>query len=205
MARNRPRGSAPARPCRWRRSACGGRPTVTSGSRIAVRGIMRGWKMIFLVWVASSVITPARPTSLPVPAVVGIATIGRDRRRRRPGVHQSPTSSKSHKGRLWPAMNATTLPQSRALPPPSATTPSWLARPEAPARRPRHWRATGFERTSVNRPASRPPRAGSPGVRRSPAARRARVGHHQRPGDARLVAGPRHLGEAARPIDHGRG
>ena len=32
--------------------------------------------MIFLVCVASSVITPARPTSLPVPAVVGMAMIG---------------------------------------------------------------------------------------------------------------------------------
>ena len=32
--------------------------------------------MIFLVCVASSVMTPARPTSEPVPAVVGTATIG---------------------------------------------------------------------------------------------------------------------------------
>ena len=32
--------------------------------------------MIFFVWVASCVITPARPTSEPVPAVVGTATTG---------------------------------------------------------------------------------------------------------------------------------
>ena len=32
--------------------------------------------MIFLVCVVSSVMTPARPTSEPVPAVVGTATIG---------------------------------------------------------------------------------------------------------------------------------
>ena len=39
-------------------------------------GIMAGWKMIFLPWVASLVMTPARPTSDPVPAVVGTAIIG---------------------------------------------------------------------------------------------------------------------------------
>ena len=53
--------------------------------------------MIFLVWVASSVITPARPTSLPVPAVVGMATIGAIASARA-RFHQSPTSSKSHSG-----------------------------------------------------------------------------------------------------------
>ncbi len=68
--------------------------------------------------------TPARPTSDPVPAVVGTATTGAI-----PAgsarVHQSPTSSKSHIGRVWPFMKATTLPQSSAEPPPKATTPSW--------------------------------------------------------------------------------
>ncbi len=39
--------------------------------------------------------------------------------------HQSPTSSKSHNGRVCPDMNATTLPASSADPPPNATTPSW--------------------------------------------------------------------------------
>ena len=40
-------------------------------------GIISGWKMTFLVCVVSSVMTPARPTSEPVPAVVGTATIGK--------------------------------------------------------------------------------------------------------------------------------
>ena len=101
----------------------GGMPTVSSGSQIVTFGIISGWKMIFFVWVASSVTTPARPTSEPVPAVVGTATIGA-----MPAgsarVHQSPTSSKSHIGRVCPAMKATTLPTSSAEPPPKATTPS---------------------------------------------------------------------------------
>ena len=49
----------------------GGRPTVSAGSAMTRRGSMRGWKMIFLPSVASLVTTAARPTSLPVPAVVG--------------------------------------------------------------------------------------------------------------------------------------
>ncbi len=54
----------------------GGRPRVSSGSAMTSPGSMRGWKMIFLVWSRSSVITAARPTSEPVPAVVGTATTG---------------------------------------------------------------------------------------------------------------------------------
>ena len=73
----------------------GGMPTVSSGSQIVTFGSIRGWKMIFLVWVFSLVTTAARPTSEPVPAVVGTATTGAiavaSAR-----VHQSPTSSKSH-------------------------------------------------------------------------------------------------------------
>ena len=102
----------------------GGRPTVSSGSRITCAGIILGWKITFLVRVARLVMTPARPTSEPVPAVVGTATIGA-----MPAgsarVHQSPMSSKSHIGRVWPRMKATTLPASSAEPPPKATTPSW--------------------------------------------------------------------------------
>jgi hypothetical protein len=68
----------------------GGMPTVSSGSQMTILGIIFGWKITFLVWVASSVMTPARPTSEPVPAVVGTATIGAmlvgSAR-----VHQSPT------------------------------------------------------------------------------------------------------------------
>ena len=80
--------------------------------------------MTFLAWVSGCVITPARPTSEPVPAVVGtaitgaiVAALAR--------VHQSPTSSKSNSGRDWPCMKATTLPTSSAEPPPKAMTPSW--------------------------------------------------------------------------------
>jgi hypothetical protein len=69
--------------------------------------------------------TPARPTSEPVPAVVGTAMIGA-----MPAgsarVHQSPMSSKSQIGRVWPDMKAISLPASRPEPPPKAMTPSWL-------------------------------------------------------------------------------
>ena len=41
-----------------------------------MRGIICGWKMIFFWWVSSLRMTPARPTSEPVPAVVGTATTG---------------------------------------------------------------------------------------------------------------------------------
>ena len=36
---------------------CGGRPTVSSGSSITIAGSICGWKMIFLVWSATSVMT----------------------------------------------------------------------------------------------------------------------------------------------------
>ena len=41
-----------------------------------MRGIICGWKMIFFWCVSSLRMTPARPTSEPVPAVVGTATTG---------------------------------------------------------------------------------------------------------------------------------
>jgi hypothetical protein len=101
----------------------GGSPIVSSGSEITTPGIIFGWKMIFFWCVSSFRMTPARPTSEPVPAVVGIATTGAI-----PAgsarVHQSPMSSKSHIGRVCPDMNAMTLPASSAEPPPIATTPS---------------------------------------------------------------------------------
>ena len=101
----------------------GGRPTVSSGSLITTPGIICGWKMIFFWWVASLTTTPARPTSEPVPAVVGTAMIGAIPRGSA-RVHQSPTSSKSHSGRVCPDMKAITLPASSAEPPPKAITPS---------------------------------------------------------------------------------
>ena len=51
--------------------------------------------MIFLVWVFSLVTTAARPTSEPVPAVVGTATTGAIALASA-RVHQSPTSSRSN-------------------------------------------------------------------------------------------------------------
>ena len=132
----------------------GGMPTVSSGSQMVIAGIIFGWKITFLVCVASSVMTPARPTSEPVPAVVGTATIGRmplgSAR-----VHQSPMSSKSHIGRVCPAMKAMTLPASSAEPPPSAITPS--CRPAFSAASPAStFAATGLGFTSENTAAAMP-------------------------------------------------
>ena len=56
--------------------SAGGRPMVSSASQITCAGSILGWKITFLVCVARLVMTPARPTSDPVPAVVGTATIG---------------------------------------------------------------------------------------------------------------------------------
>ena len=70
---------------------------------MTIEGSILGWKMIFLVWVASLVMTEARPTSEPVPEVVGtamVATMPLGSAR----VQLSPMSSKSHIGRFWPAM-----------------------------------------------------------------------------------------------------
>ena len=76
------------------------------------------------MWVASLVITEARPTSEPVPDVVGTAITGTmpfgSTR-----FQLSPTSSKSHIGRVWPTISATVLAASSALPPPKAMMPSW--------------------------------------------------------------------------------
>ncbi len=75
----------------------GGTPTVSSGSAITATGMMRGWKISRLVCVASSVMTETRPTSEPVPAVVGTATVGAMPVEVGAPVQLSPTSSKSHK------------------------------------------------------------------------------------------------------------
>ena len=57
-----------------------------------------GWKMIFFSWLCELVMTLARPTSEPVPAVVGTATMGA-MALALARVHQSPISSKSQTGR----------------------------------------------------------------------------------------------------------
>ena len=100
-----------------------GMPTVSSGSQMVTAGSSFGWKMIFFLWVFELVRTPARPTSDPVPAVVGTATMGAillaSAR-----VHQSSTSSRSQTDTVWPAISAIILPRSSADPPPKHTTPS---------------------------------------------------------------------------------
>jgi hypothetical protein len=70
------------------------------------------------------VTTAARPTSEPVPDVVGSATTGA-MTAAFARVHQSPTSSRSNTGMVWPCISAISLPASSAEPPPKATTPSW--------------------------------------------------------------------------------
>ena len=173
----------------------GGMPTVSSGSQIVTLGIISGWKMIFFVWVASSVTTPARPTSEPVPAVVGTATIGA-----MPAgsarVHQSPTSSKSHIGRVCPAMKATTLPTSSAEPPPKAMTPS--CRPSRRTLTPASTlAATGFGRTSEK--TAQDEAGGAERVERAHGhrhRRKARVGDEKRTGDAGRSHRLRQLGDA---------
>ncbi len=69
-----------------------GIPTVSSGSQITMLGRTFGWKMIFFTCVSELVMTLARPTSEPVPAVVGTAMIGA-MASASARVHQSPTSS----------------------------------------------------------------------------------------------------------------
>ena len=79
--------------------------------------------MIFFVALVSCKNTAARPTSEPVPAVVGTAMI----EAMPPALaafQLSPMSSKSHIGRVCPDMKAMALPASSALPPPYAMTPS---------------------------------------------------------------------------------
>ncbi len=51
-----------------------GRSTVSSGSANTACASRCGENTIRLMWVTSSEITALRPTSLPVPAVVGTAT-----------------------------------------------------------------------------------------------------------------------------------
>ncbi len=148
--------------------------------------------------------TPARPTSEPVPAVVGTATLGwiASQSAR---FHQSPMSSKSQTGRVWSAMKATSLPRSRPEPPPKATTPSCPPALNAsiPALRSCSF---GFARTSANSarpslPASsrssarcviglsfRPLSVTSSGFS-IPAARQASASSWMRPAPKRMLAG----------------
>ena len=136
---------------------------------MTIAGSIFGWKMIFLRLSPSSRITLARPTSEPVPEVVGTPITGAmpfgSTR-----VHQSSRSSKSQIGRVWPAISAIAFAVSSALPPPNAITPSW-----PPACRPRR-RPSTF---------ARPGSAGRPRTPRSQAPRRGELhrvrDHRQRP------------------------
>ena len=101
-----------------------GIPTVSSGSQIVTVGRSFGWKMIFFLWLALLVSTPARPTSDPVPAVVGTAMIGA-MLSGLARVHQSPISSNSQTETGWSIISAIILPRSSAEPPPKQITPSW--------------------------------------------------------------------------------
>ena len=94
----------------------GGRPTVSSGSRMASLASSAGWKKTAL-W-PSTTMTELRPTSLPVPAVVGTVTQGASGRGLGGGLNRRSETS----GQL--TRTRTSLPTSSALPPPSATTES---------------------------------------------------------------------------------
>src|SRR5690349_3425031 len=98
----------------------GGMLTVRCGSKIAQLGIMLGAKKIVFLPVSGKVATALRPTSLPVPAVVGSAIIGGS------GfvIFALPPllSSYCASGGGCVAHRRTSLPMSSALPPPSAIT-----------------------------------------------------------------------------------
>ena len=102
----------------------GGIETVSWGSRIATLGMRCGAKMTVLRYVERTVSTADRPTSLPVPAVVGRAITGG-----RPcGMNFPPpfVSSKSSQGRSTPARTAKSFAASIGEPPPTATKESEL-------------------------------------------------------------------------------
>ena len=70
--------------------------------------------------------------------------------------HQSPISSKSQIGRVWPVMNAMAFPESRAEPPPKAMTPSCL--PSRKARTPASTFVADGIRANVGEEPARQPR-----------------------------------------------
>ena len=105
-----------------RRGGARGHRPVSSGSRIAALAIRYGEKITVLRRLASSVTTPLRPTSLPVPAVVGSAiiggTFGGDVRVAADGVVVLDERPLVTPGR---ALRRMSLPTSSGDPPPSAT------------------------------------------------------------------------------------
>ena len=145
----------------------GGKPTVSSGSRMAAFAIRCGEKITVLVPSITS--TVLRPTSLPVPAVVGTWTMGGTRA----VIFASPPLASSYcaSGGSWLTSRATALAMSRDAPPP---TPRTLSAPAARyASIPRSAsRSVGFASNSVNNSVLMPIRS-SKGVtkRSSPACR----------------------------------
>src|SRR5688572_93982 len=100
----------------------GGTPSVSSGSANTTFARIAGEKITRLTCESSSLITLLRPTSLPVPEVVGSATkygstavIGRT-------CGWSQTYSITSPG--WVASRPTTLATSSTAPPPTPTTQS---------------------------------------------------------------------------------
>ena len=99
----------------------GGRPSVSSGSANTALARICAEKITRLTWVSASLMTLLRPTSLPVPEVVGRATkygsapIGRT-------CGWSQTYSITSPGCV--AIRPTTLATSSAAPPPRPTTQS---------------------------------------------------------------------------------
>ncbi|MNX36296.1 hypothetical protein D3C86_665780 [compost metagenome] len=97
-----------------------GKPSVSSGSQMATLGMTWGDKMPTLRPSSRMMIAP-RPTSLPVPAVVGMATMGSVAA----VMFCTPPSIKANwrSGPSWRADTATALARSMEEPPPTAMTP----------------------------------------------------------------------------------
>ena len=98
----------------------GGIVSVNFGSKMATFGIRRGAKMTVFFLVAWMVTTPLRPTSLPVPAVVGMAIIGGTSFT----ILASPPIASSYCARGIGCVTArrTSLATSSGLPPPTPIT-----------------------------------------------------------------------------------
>ena len=103
---------------------CGGRPSVSSGSANTARARICGLKITRLRWLSFSLTTAERPTSEPVPDVVGSATnqgsgpvMGRTWGWSQAYSRMSPS---------WVAARPTTLATSSAAPPPKPITQSAL-------------------------------------------------------------------------------
>ena len=145
----------------------GGSPTVSSGSRMAALAIRNGEKITVLVPSITS--TVLRPTSLPVPAVVGTWRMGGTAA----VILASPPLASSYcsSGGGWFTSSAIAFAMSSDAPPPTPSTLSALAARYASMPR-RASRSVGFASNSLNTCAFTPAWSSS-GVtkRNSPACR----------------------------------